>query len=266
MYDTWRPIARCVLSCPLPSLFFLFWVSVRPRTIKSSLSLLYLWHFSRDKKYQALHACTTSMFAFQSVGAWERGYCCSVLLLLSCVFEYVMWDHVTVTSWQYMTSETSPLTESSSRLQTRKEKVACHGSFLTGSRNWCFCTPRRIVHQRLGSSVSGGERGEKEEEGKRWNTLQSTVGTRPHTDMHTHPHTHTLPPHILTSTHSPWYCDLVSGGYPRIVTVITPLARLVTSGGLWGGSLDWKFSVTFPGSTSTREEVVSVLNRILCAT
>ena len=26
------------------------------------------------KKYQALHACTTSMFAFMSVGPWERGY------------------------------------------------------------------------------------------------------------------------------------------------------------------------------------------------
>ena len=25
-------------------------------------------------KYQALHACTTSMFVFQSMGAWERGY------------------------------------------------------------------------------------------------------------------------------------------------------------------------------------------------
>ena len=26
------------------------------------------------KKYQALHACITSMFAFRSVGAWEQGY------------------------------------------------------------------------------------------------------------------------------------------------------------------------------------------------
>ena len=26
------------------------------------------------KKYQALHACTSSMFMFWSVGAWERGY------------------------------------------------------------------------------------------------------------------------------------------------------------------------------------------------
>ena len=30
--------------------------------------------FSREKKYQALHACTTSMFVFRSMGAWERGY------------------------------------------------------------------------------------------------------------------------------------------------------------------------------------------------
>ena len=126
-------------------------------------------------------------------------YCCCRV-----VSEYIMWDHVTVT-WQYMMSETSPLTESSSRLQTRKEKVACHGSFLTGSRNWCFWTPRRIVHQRLGSSVSGGERGEKEEEGKRWNTLQSTVGTRLHTDnAHTPSHPPTTHPHIHPLTMVLW--------------------------------------------------------------
>jgi len=31
------------------------------------------------KKYQALHACTTSMFAFWSVGTWERGYMSSLV-------------------------------------------------------------------------------------------------------------------------------------------------------------------------------------------
>ena len=35
---------------------------------------LYLYRFSCEKKYQALHACTTSMFTFWSMGAWERGY------------------------------------------------------------------------------------------------------------------------------------------------------------------------------------------------
>ena len=31
-----------------------------------------LWCFSHRENYQVLHACTTSMFAFQSVGAWEQ--------------------------------------------------------------------------------------------------------------------------------------------------------------------------------------------------
>ena len=42
---------------------------VHPPTMKVSLPPLYLWSFSRDKKYQALHACTTLVFAFQSVRA-----------------------------------------------------------------------------------------------------------------------------------------------------------------------------------------------------
>ena len=43
-------------------------------TINVILPWFYLWCFSRGKKYQALHACTTSMFAFRNVGAWERSY------------------------------------------------------------------------------------------------------------------------------------------------------------------------------------------------
>ena len=45
-----------------------------PCTIEVSLPSLYLWCFSHDKKYQALHTCTTSVFAFRSMGPWERGY------------------------------------------------------------------------------------------------------------------------------------------------------------------------------------------------
>ena len=49
-----------------------YYAFIRPHTIKAPL---YFWCFSREKKYQALHACTTStMFTFQSVGAWEGGY------------------------------------------------------------------------------------------------------------------------------------------------------------------------------------------------
>ena len=60
----------------LPATFVPFPVLslICPRTIKWHLPRVYLWRFSREKKYQALHACTTSMFAFQSMGAWERGY------------------------------------------------------------------------------------------------------------------------------------------------------------------------------------------------
>ena len=64
------------LCSKLPATFALFPVlslRVRPRTIKFSLPPLYLYHFSHEKKYQALHAYTTSMFAFRSIGAWERG-------------------------------------------------------------------------------------------------------------------------------------------------------------------------------------------------
>ena len=49
-----------------------YYAFIRPHTIKAPL---YFWCFSREKKYQALHACTTStMFTFQRVGAWEGGY------------------------------------------------------------------------------------------------------------------------------------------------------------------------------------------------
>ena len=45
-----------------------------PLTIKIFLPFFCLWHCSREKKYQALPACTTSMFVLRSRGAWERGY------------------------------------------------------------------------------------------------------------------------------------------------------------------------------------------------
>ena len=75
----------------LPTTFTLFPVlsfRVRPHTIKVSLPPLNLWHFSRDKKYQALHVCTTSMSTFWSLGklepgkAWEQGclWCCRLFL------------------------------------------------------------------------------------------------------------------------------------------------------------------------------------------
>ena len=67
-----------------------------------------------------------------------------------------------------------------------------------------------------------------------WHTYHTNIPSHQHSLTPTHLHTNT-PSHqhtLTASHHSPWYCDLVSGGYPRIVTVIIPLARLVTSGGL----------------------------------
>ena len=75
VYDIRPPIADTCIKLPATFAPFLCCASrVCPRTIKFSLPPLYLWRFSRDKKYQALHACTTSMFVFRSVEAWERGY------------------------------------------------------------------------------------------------------------------------------------------------------------------------------------------------
>ena len=45
---------------------------LRQCTIKVSLSPFYLWRYTRKKKYQALPACTTSVFVFWSERAWER--------------------------------------------------------------------------------------------------------------------------------------------------------------------------------------------------
>ena len=59
-----QPLNMC---SKLPITFTLFPVlnlQVCPRTIMVPLSSLYPWHCSREKKYQALHTCTTSMFAF----------------------------------------------------------------------------------------------------------------------------------------------------------------------------------------------------------
>ena len=47
-----------------------FWVC--PRTILVYLPPLYPWRSSREKKYQTLPACTTSLLVFRSVGAWEE--------------------------------------------------------------------------------------------------------------------------------------------------------------------------------------------------
>ena len=54
---------------------------VCPCTIKVVLHVprVYFRQCSREKKYQALHTCTTSMFTFRSMGAWERGYIAAVL-------------------------------------------------------------------------------------------------------------------------------------------------------------------------------------------
>ena len=48
------------------ALFPVLSLRVRPPTIKVVLPL--------RKKYQAVLACTTSVFVFQNGGAWERGY------------------------------------------------------------------------------------------------------------------------------------------------------------------------------------------------
>ena len=77
MHDIHPPIAYIDTCSKLPATFALFSVlslPVRPRTIKVFLPPFYPQQCSREKKYQALITCTTSMFAFQSGGAWERGY------------------------------------------------------------------------------------------------------------------------------------------------------------------------------------------------
>ena len=75
VYDTRSPIAIDTCS-KFPDTFTLFPVlslRVHPRTIKVSLPPLYPRRCSCEKTYQALHTCTTSMFMFWSMGAWERG-------------------------------------------------------------------------------------------------------------------------------------------------------------------------------------------------
>ena len=59
-----------VVSWLLSSLFSCSESWVHPHSIKVSLPPLYLRRFSREKKYQALHACTTSILRS---GAWEPG-------------------------------------------------------------------------------------------------------------------------------------------------------------------------------------------------
>ena len=66
-----------VTCSKLPVIFALFPVlslRVHPHAIKVILSLFYFGQCSRGEKYQALSACTTLMFTFRSVGAWEQGY------------------------------------------------------------------------------------------------------------------------------------------------------------------------------------------------
>ena len=82
VYDI-RPSIACTCS-KLLATFALFPVLSRGYA-HAQLSSLYLYRFSHDKKYQALHACTTSMFAFWSVGAWVRGYVhVNVLCSITC--------------------------------------------------------------------------------------------------------------------------------------------------------------------------------------
>ena len=59
-----------MIANKLPATFVLFHVLslwVCPRSLSTLDS-------SHVRKYQALHACTTSIFSFRRVGAWERGY------------------------------------------------------------------------------------------------------------------------------------------------------------------------------------------------
>jgi len=59
-----------VVSCPLPSLIFLFWSWVCTRTIKSSLPPLYLWRFHVTKNTRL---STPAQLQCSRSGAWEPG-------------------------------------------------------------------------------------------------------------------------------------------------------------------------------------------------
>ena len=76
-------------TCKLPATFtlFLFWVFGYAHTqLRSLFPLSPPWHCSREKKYQALPTCTTSVFALWSGGAWGRGYAATQLSLIPILF------------------------------------------------------------------------------------------------------------------------------------------------------------------------------------
>ena len=82
-FEPWLDLnlQKRVVRCPLT---FLFWVFKDAHTQLKPLYPLstfnaFMW---QKKQHQALHACTTSMFAFWSMGAWERGY---LLPLFACI-------------------------------------------------------------------------------------------------------------------------------------------------------------------------------------
>ena len=64
---------RRVVSCPLPSLFILFWVFRYVHTPLRSLYLLSTFNAAhvRGKRILGYPYCTTSMFPFWNVGEWE---------------------------------------------------------------------------------------------------------------------------------------------------------------------------------------------------
>ena len=65
---------RRVVYCTQLLLLFMFWVfgHAHPQ-LRSSYPLSTFDGAHVRKKYQVLHTCTTSMFMFWSVGAWQQG-------------------------------------------------------------------------------------------------------------------------------------------------------------------------------------------------
>lgn len=75
-------------------------------TIKVTLPPLYPWRCSRAKKYQALSACTTSMFMLQTGEVWQRGY-----QYIAFLFEQFKYLHQRPTSFGRSGDETNTQTE-----------------------------------------------------------------------------------------------------------------------------------------------------------
>ena len=87
VYDIQLLIRVVHVNYLLPSLFFLFWVFGYAHTqLRSLFPLSPPWHCSREKKYQALPTCTTSVFALWSGEAWEQGYAATQLSPIPILF------------------------------------------------------------------------------------------------------------------------------------------------------------------------------------